>query len=559
MDFLNKAYEQVSDFFYSMTPAARLTTGLLLGVIVVSLVFLFRGQATSADAYLFGARPLTNGEISAMTAAFSKASLNDWDDEGNRIRVPRGQRHTYLAALVEGNALPQDAGSAWRDMFDNQNVFASRTTKDLQAKRALEQELAYTIRALSGIENAYVVLSERDTNDFPRGTERRAVVTVKAAGSTSLTPPQIQQIRDTIAYGAAIETHNIVVSDTNAGRSYAAPPEEGSAAAKQNLYAERQRQLRTELKAEIEDRLQMYRGVTVAVRVELDKNLKKETRSLTFDDKPVPTDVTETQIEDRSTSSPADGQPGAAPNGIGNRTVALNGTQTESSHVESIATQKNIPSVTEELKVDSGLTEEVVKVSIGLPRSYFKEVWHQRNPTPAGEDPQEPDAAALTAIESEVTTSIQDAVEPLIPRAPQGEDTFPRIRVLPYDDIPIAAPPAPTFVQTAGSWFAANWQTMAMIGLGFFAIIFLRSMIHSAQTASLEDAQTKQLAIERAAELADVEEDEDDSADVGEFGNSLRGRFQSSGRSLREELTELVRDDPDAAANVLQNWIREAA
>ena len=41
MDFLNKAFAQLSDLFRSMTPGARLTAGLLLVVVIVSLGYLF--------------------------------------------------------------------------------------------------------------------------------------------------------------------------------------------------------------------------------------------------------------------------------------------------------------------------------------------------------------------------------------------------------------------------------------------------------------------------------------------------------------------------------------
>ena len=57
----------------------------------------------------------------------------------------------------------------------------------------------------------------------------------------------------------------------------------------------------------------------------------------------------------------------------------------------------------------------------------------------------------------------------------------------------------------------------------------------------------------------DAIEDEFDESDEEGLANSLKARFQGSGRSLRDELTELGREDPAAAAHVLQNWIEEAA
>jgi flagellar M-ring protein FliF len=41
VDFINKAMAQLGDLFRSMTPGARMTTVLLLIVIVVSVAFLF--------------------------------------------------------------------------------------------------------------------------------------------------------------------------------------------------------------------------------------------------------------------------------------------------------------------------------------------------------------------------------------------------------------------------------------------------------------------------------------------------------------------------------------
>jgi flagellar biosynthesis/type III secretory pathway M-ring protein FliF/YscJ len=39
----------------------------------------------------------------------------------------------------------------------------------------------------------------------------------------------------------------------------------------------------------------------------------------------------------------------------------------------------------------------------------------------------------------------------------------------------------------------------------------------------------------------------------------LRKRFLTSGPDLKAELQELVKENPDAAANVLRLWIGEAA
>jgi flagellar biosynthesis/type III secretory pathway M-ring protein FliF/YscJ len=39
----------------------------------------------------------------------------------------------------------------------------------------------------------------------------------------------------------------------------------------------------------------------------------------------------------------------------------------------------------------------------------------------------------------------------------------------------------------------------------------------------------------------------------------MRRKLSTKGPNLREELRQLVKEDPDSAANVLRGWIGEAA
>ncbi len=115
MDIFNKAIAQLSDLFRSMTPGARITAGLLLAVVVISLGYLFRYENSAADAYLMNGEPIPASLLPAMEAAFGKAHLDGYVIEGSKIRVPRGQQATYMAALADAKALPPNFGS----YFDN--------------------------------------------------------------------------------------------------------------------------------------------------------------------------------------------------------------------------------------------------------------------------------------------------------------------------------------------------------------------------------------------------------------------------------------------------------
>src|SRR5688572_25740991 len=106
MDFLNTSYAQISDLFRSMTVGARITAGLLLAVVVVSLSWLFQHQATGGRVELFDGQSFSASELNAMEAAFAQAGLSGYEVHRSQIRIPRSQQAAYVAALADAKALP---------------------------------------------------------------------------------------------------------------------------------------------------------------------------------------------------------------------------------------------------------------------------------------------------------------------------------------------------------------------------------------------------------------------------------------------------------------------
>ncbi len=108
MDFLNPLITQLTNTFRSMSLGARIVSGLLIVVVVVSMAFLFNRQLATPDAFLFGGSPVNASELPNIEAAFGAANLKNYVVDGNRIRVPRGEESAYMVALAEKNALPAE-------------------------------------------------------------------------------------------------------------------------------------------------------------------------------------------------------------------------------------------------------------------------------------------------------------------------------------------------------------------------------------------------------------------------------------------------------------------
>src|SRR5487761_1311527 len=130
MDFLNKAFAQVAELFRSMTPAARITAGLLLAVVMVSVGYLFNHQVTGGDAYLLEGQHFSQPELNAMEAAFGKAGLGNFEFETGRVRVPRGLKAKYMAALADAGAIPAHFGSYLDAALNKPSPFTSKAQQD---------------------------------------------------------------------------------------------------------------------------------------------------------------------------------------------------------------------------------------------------------------------------------------------------------------------------------------------------------------------------------------------------------------------------------------------
>src|SRR6478735_9309582 len=203
MDFLNKSIAQLSDLLRSMTPGARITAGLLLAVVVVSMGYLFQHGASGPDAYLFGGEPLPDRELTRVEAAIAKAGLSDYQREGNRIRVPSGQQAKYLAAVADADALPPNFNTIQENALNKSGPWESGEATRQRLKIARQQTLSEIVRAMYWVENAVVLYDEHETRglrDLGAVKQATASVSVRPRLGESLTPQRAKNIQKLVAH-----------------------------------------------------------------------------------------------------------------------------------------------------------------------------------------------------------------------------------------------------------------------------------------------------------------------------------------------------------------------
>ncbi|PHS03417.1 MAG: hypothetical protein COA78_18130 [Blastopirellula sp.] len=547
MDFLNTAAEQLKEMFREMTPGSRMIAGLLAAVIIASIGYLFQGGMFVQDTPLLSGVSIDSADQTAVLAAFANEGLDDYKIEGSQIMVPRSKRVEYIAAMAKHNAIPADFHQAVEDAVTNSNIFEPGDVRDNRNKVAREKDMALVLRNMRGIEHATVHYDIEDKGGFPKKKEYTASVAVRPSGSEEIDEAFVKSIRNYIAANiAGLDSKSVAVTDLNSGKTYSGS-ENSLGSVLDDPYAARKKWFEEDWQRKILRELSDIKGVSVTANVELNPTLNETITKTEIDPRPIPLSSSSTKrTESTKTPGPA-GPPGLAAQGT-NQPAQLSSTTTENTLEESTEDQTSDAGRTSTFSQTASLMPEQVKVTVAIPSAHYMAVWKSQNLQAGGQE-QTPGPGELKKIEEETILKVQGAVVTLLPAQPPGDDPFPQVHVRTIASMPIEPYVEPTLSANGLVWLASNWQTMAMIGVGLFALMMLRSMTKSNVPVSKSD---KPVSLELPPGMEDEDEEE-----MGMDG-MLKKRFSQSGPNLKDELVDMVREDPDTAASILQGWIGAA-
>jgi flagellar M-ring protein FliF len=556
MDFINSAAAQASDLFRSMTVGARITAGLLLAVVIVSLAYLFNYQVNGGETYLLGGQHFSTSELTAMQAAFSEAGLGGFEVHGGQILIPRAQQAAYIAALAEAKALPMNWNDHLVRALDSSNPFTTSRERDERMHVARQQELSMVLKSMKDVENATVHYDSQKKTGFGQERNSTASVMIQLVGGRTLDEERVEMIREMVAACFAdLAPDKVTISDLGGHRVYGPPGKDGIGAGNRHQYISAKVAYEKQYERNIYDALAFVPGVVVAVNVELEKDLTRSLHSTKHDPKTVPVDVREEQTTTKSETAAPRGAPGLdAQQPRPNQSVRISDVAKGSTSEEerSSREERNMVSSETETVQQIGLTPRRTTVTVSVPSTYFEEIWRRQNPTPEGQMPKAPDATALANIETEEMAKIRNHVVPLIPKPTDVLDPTPLVTVSKFEALPTAELPVPTTAEATLAWLGNNWSTAGMSGLVLVSLLMMRSMIRS------NVGSTRPIDFGLPERTAEAESKAAPAEAASEPPKNRLKRAQSSGGSLKDDLTDLVREDPDAAANILRSWIGNA-
>lgn len=173
--------------------AQRTIAVILLAVIVLGVVALVSWLTKPTYTPLFsGVDP---ADASAIVEQLQADGVPyELTAGGNTILVP--EEHVYQERLTAAAAgLPSTAGTGGYSLLDTMGVTSSEFQQDVTYKRAIEGELANTIKAMDGVKNATVQLAIPEESVFvAEQRDPTASVFVETQAGVTLTDKQVQAI-----------------------------------------------------------------------------------------------------------------------------------------------------------------------------------------------------------------------------------------------------------------------------------------------------------------------------------------------------------------------------
>jgi flagellar M-ring protein FliF len=544
MSFIKESTDQAREAFVSMPMQSRVITVMLGAAIAIGLAFLVKGDKSKGTEFLFGGVSFSVQELAATERAFSRAGLNAWQREGQRILIPSDSKSEYLSALEDSSTLPMSMHSRVQDAIDAGTVFDS---SDLRASRenvAKEQELASTIMSFDDVRMAKVEHDRGERVGLGRKTPQSCSVFVQPDGSSPLPRGRIMAITELIkASYAGMSADDVKVIDANATGISSLVDEE-------DPMLRKQQEAESWIKQKVKSLLVAY-PARVEVTAEIDPTMDVEKTVLKYDAEPTNLYSNSKKIEAVTNREPSGGVPGAGPNATTVRSGSVDETFQASKTKEDNRESRGVAGQQYENSRLASLQVKQVKVSVGLPISFYQrqhvEDRMREDPNLARADVPPMNDTDFENLKSKTEKSIQEAITPLLPSVAAGADMFPLVSVWEFPDAPAVEPPSPQTAKIALTWLANSWQSIALMGLGLLALLVARSAAKGGGGTSPTEFN-EGFGIELPQPPPEVAADPDDPDSM-----------MITGGSLKDELLTLVEDNPEVAANVIRGWVGEAA
>jgi len=547
MEFLKKLLTQTGAHLSGLNTSQRLAIGLCVVIVVGALLWLWQWSAQQALVPLLD-QPFTADELQKAANRLDELGAS-YEIRGDRIYVAATDRERLQGRLLEAQALPVDTSIGFAKLMEEHSPWLSQREADRRWNVALANELAKRLRMFSGIKQAWVHIDNRRERHL-RGQSvmPSAVVYVQTDPGAGLDKKRVHALASAVSGAVAgLKVQDVRVVDATTGRSYSVPdPSEAIGLDLLEIRRAKERHFAEKILAQ----LAFIPGVLVNVFAELEtESTRTEQTKL---DKPV---VSKSRTETVSERNTIGGQePGVRPNTSVSVSAASAGGQVREQEIteEELLGER---SRTHKIAQNTPFAVRRLKASVSVPRSYLVGVFKARY----GQD-QEPkdDDPKFRALISEQLVQIERIVRPLVDAPPEDAQA---VQVSWFYDAPVTEAQAAQAAETSDVLGLVRAYG-SRAGLGALALLSLVMMLMMARKASTTGGIGG--GPEGTGPEADWPVFSASSPPVGEAETSegvLVAQELDEGtvrtHKIIDQIGELVRKNPENAANLIGKWIEQ--
>ncbi len=556
MERLRLAADRIREQLGRLTVSQKLVVGSMA---VVLLLTLFVVKQYTATPDLVPLLPGASAEDAANVENHLRISNVSYEMQDGQIMVPPGQHRVVLAQLAERGMMPADTRLTFDQLVDKQ----SWTQTTLQTRQmgtiARQNELALVIAQMTGISRASVIMDVPERRSLGKA-DRTPTASVTIFGN-NINQTSVDAIANLVASSTAgLSLDNVRVIDGTTNRQYRARTDQDfSAANYQELVAKTEHRLRDKLL----DMVAYIEGAIVTVHVQADVSRQVRTRDakLDEDEGSVRLKNQEQSSESRLSNTTDAVSPGVRANLQASADSAgSSGTNSE----EETGDTGWTTAVGSEITTIEDPRGHPTKISavVNIPRPYFERIFLER----AGEAEEAPEAPTdqdLEAIRTAETERIAAEVRSLIDMSSKDNGSAGEVHV---SMIPVAttlgvgdgdAMQSAGFLGLGANVAAGDLVStvvlgvLALIALGVVVITTFRANKREPLPSAEEIVGVPPAMEENAAILGEAME-----ADTALAGLEL-SEAELGVRQMRDQISQLVQDNPERAASLIGHWIED--
>jgi len=560
MEFLASQYRQIRGRMAGSSPSQWIAIVMFTIVLAASFVWMMNWAGQGEWTPLLD-QPLTAEEMQRVRAELATAGV-ETRVVGDRLNIRGGDsaRQQWHAMLAERGSLPHDTSLSYREIVKQTNPFTGDRQAQWIESRGLETELSRVISKFRGVKEARVLVTVPKARGLSRAGASSASVNVVMKSGESLDKARVNAIANFVA-GAVpgLPPREVKITD---GAQFFRPTETQEALPSDLLDLQRQNEDHAARK--IYDQLRHIRGVVVNVHAELRTAEEQKTNKELGPATPSKETSKTEEIIDGGNAAAS----GVRPNE--GRTLTDAGTGGSSTKEDTIVEYSSDRNLKSTIVKELPGTVERLTASISLPYSYLEAVYRKQQGIAA-------DVAVKTAEIDPVATAqivrIRGLVKPLI-SAKDDE----QVAVDWYFDAEGVggaggAGAAATQNAEAGALLLLR-EYGPKVGMGLIALLSLFVVARIAKKTPTimglptVESEKKAKGGRKGRGRDDDEEKELEAFDIPlavgeahEMAGVLEGREVDESvirtQQIVKQIAELVKDDPRAAAGLVERWARK--